>query len=80
MILKAIDSTYKSKRFSSQPNLQAFKGYICIYKERKGHLIEENQEGLSNFFQNKPVQRINEETRSTTNKRKTAKNEWENDD
>ena len=30
LILKAIDSTQKSKRFSSQSSLEAFKGYISI--------------------------------------------------
>ena len=36
--------------FSSQPSLQAFKGYICIYKEQKGYSIEENQQSVSSFF------------------------------
>ena len=37
LIQKAIDSTLKSKKFSSQSTLQAFKKYICINKERKEH-------------------------------------------
>ena len=32
------------------------------------------------FFQKRPVQRMNEEICCVTNKRKTAKNEWGNDD
>ena len=48
LILKAIDSIEKSKRFSSQSSLQAFKRYICIYMEQNGHPIEENQ--LTSFF------------------------------
>ena len=55
LILKAIDSTLKSKRCSSQSTLQAFKGYICIYKEWKEQPPEENQQILSSFFQNKPI-------------------------
>ena len=35
--LKAIDSIKKSKWFSSQSSLEAFKKYIWIYKEQKGH-------------------------------------------
>ena len=50
LILEAIDSTYKSKKFSSQFSLQAFKRYICICKERKGHPIEENQPHVSSYF------------------------------
>ena len=46
LILKAIDSTLKSKRFSSQS---------YIYKKRKGHPIEENQHRVSSFFHNKTV-------------------------
>ena len=49
-IPKAIDFTSKSKRFSSPSNLQAFKRYLCIYKEQKGHSIEENQQRISSFF------------------------------
>ena len=45
-------------------SLQAFKEYICIYKERKGHSIEENQQHLS----------------SISSKQTCLKNEWENDD
>ena len=37
LTLKAIDCTLKSKSFSSQSMLQAFKRYICIYKGQKGH-------------------------------------------
>ena len=37
MIQKAIDSTLKSKKFSSQSTLHAFKKYICINKECKEH-------------------------------------------
>ena len=48
-ILKASDSTEKWKRFSSQSSLQAFKRYICIYKEWKGHLIKENQQYVAAF-------------------------------
>ena len=43
LILKAIDSTQKSKRFSSQFRLPAFKGYIYRFKAWKGDLIEESQ-------------------------------------
>ena len=42
LILKANDSTQKSKRLSSQSSLQAFKMYICIYKEQKIYLSEGN--------------------------------------
>ena len=47
LILEAIDCTQKSKRFSSQSSLHAFKMYICIYKEQNGHLNEENQQCMS---------------------------------
>ena len=40
---------YELSRFSSQSSLQAFKRYICIYKEQKEHPIEEYN------FQNKPA-------------------------
>ena len=65
LILKAIDSTWKSRRFSSQ---------LYIYKEQKGHPIEEIQQRVSSFFQEKSVFKMNEETRCITNKGKTAKN------
>ena len=79
LILKAIDSTKKSKRFPSQSSLQAFKRHACIYKEQKGHSIEENQQQVISFFfscwKSKWISWI-------TNKAKgeTAMNEWENDD
>ena len=50
LVLQAIDSTKKSKRFSSQSSLQAFKKYMWICKERKGHPIEENQPHVSSYF------------------------------
>ena len=80
LVLKAIDSTSKSKEFSSQSILQAFTRYICIYQERKGHPIEESQHCLSSLFLNKPVYRMNEEIRCITKKGKATNNEWENDD
>ena len=33
-----------------QSNLQAFKRYICIYKEQKGHQVEGNQQRISKYF------------------------------
>ena len=44
-------------------SLQAFKEYICIYKERKGHAVEKNKQYLS----------------SISSKQTCLKNEWEND-
>ena len=65
LILKAIDSTWKSKRFSYQSSFQGLEDYIC------------------SFFQNKPVQRVKEETEeinSIADEGKKTKNKWENDD
>ena len=59
LILKAFDSTKKLKRVCFQSRLQAFKRYICLYKEQKGHSFEENEQRVSSFFQTKPAQRIN---------------------
>ena len=50
LIQKTCDSTKKSNRFFSQFSLQAFKGYICIHKEQKEPLIQENQLCVSSFF------------------------------
>ena len=44
LILKANDATQKSKKFSSQSSLQAFKEYICM----EG--IEENKPGIHRFL------------------------------
>ena len=81
LILKATDSTQKSKRFCSQPSLHAFKRYVCIYKEQKGHSIEENQQSISSFFSSSSSSRQtclkNEEICCITNKGKVDKNEWE---
>ena len=41
LILKANDSTEKSKRFSSQSSLQAFKYYICSFFSNKTYLQNE---------------------------------------
>ena len=71
LILKVINSTQKSKKVSSQSNLQAFKRYICIYKEQKEHPVEENQQCVSSFFLNK-----REEICGITNKRK-RKNDYD---
>ena len=54
-ILKAIYSTWQLKQFSFKSSLQAFKRYIGIYKEQKGHSIEENffhlfKEQMKTFF------------------------------
>ena len=65
LVLKAIDSTSKSKGFSSQSIL---------------HPIEESQHRLSSLFLNKPVYRMNEEIRCITKKGKATNNEWENYD
>ena len=35
---------------SSQSNIQAFKRYIWILKERKEHSIEKKQQHVSSFF------------------------------
>ena len=80
LILKTVDSTKKVNKFSSQFSLQAFKGYICIYKKQREHPIKENQQRVSSFSQNKPFERVNEEICCISNKEKAAKNEWENDD
>ena len=40
------------------------------------HPIEENQQRVSSFFQNKPVSRMNEKFICITNYEKTEKNEW----
>ena len=64
--LKAIDSIKKSKWFSSQSSLEAFKKYIWIYKEQKGH---------PRFI------RLQKKKKEKRKKRvKTAMYEWENDD
>ena len=49
-----------------------------MYKEQKGHLIEER----GSFFQNKPAWRMNEKYVAllTKEKGKPAMNEWGNDD
>ena len=41
------------------------------------HPIEETQQRVNSFFQNKPVSRMNQDIHRITNKRM---NEWENDD
>ena len=62
--LKAIDSIKKSKWFSSQSSLEAFKKYIWIYKEQKGHPR----------FIRLPKKKKKKK------RGKTAMYEWENDD
>ena len=51
-ILKATDSTQKSKRSSSQPSLQAFKEYICI----EGTQLKKTSNALAAFFQTNLLQ------------------------
>ena len=63
--LKAIDSIKKSKWFSSQSSLEAFKKYIWIYKEQKGH---------PRFI------RLPKKKKKRKKRGKTAMYEWENDD
>ena len=63
--LKAIDSIKKSKWFSSQSSLEAFKKYIWIYKEQKGHPW---------FI------RLQKKKEKRKKRVKTAMYEWENDD
>ena len=58
--------------FSFQSSLEAFKKYICIYKERKVHKIAENHQRVSSFFFKTNL--------CEKSMRKFIKNEWENDD
>ena len=69
----------RSKGFSSQSSLQAFKRYTCIYKEQKGHSIKENQQHISSFFHLFKDQIKKCVALLTRTKGKTAMSEWEND-
>ena len=62
-ILKAIDSTYKLKIFSSQSCLQVYKGYFCSCFENKQQMNEEIKEIHCITYDGKTVknERENEE-------------------
>ena len=65
---------------SRQSSLQAFKTYICIYKDQKEHPTEDNQQRVSSFFKKQTCLKILKfAVLLTKEKTNTAMNEWEND-
>ena len=59
--------------FSYQSSLQAFKLYICIYKEQKGHPIEKKEINAQTFFSKQTCLKNEWRNCCITNKGKMAK-------
>ena len=70
------------KGFLSKPVYMRLKDIFAYIRKKKGTLHDWRKPATQKefFIHSKPVQRMNNEIHYTTNKGKTVKNEWENDD